>query len=96
MQLHKKSFATHLFRNTLMNLRVKSVVQHKNSIQREIQQEVDATHQVLLTEASELLKLLRHEELSAAYRTTDRPQNYKECTRQAISGGAYVKFIHAV
>lgn len=39
------------------------------------------THQVLITETSELLELLRHEELSAAYCTADRPQHYKRDER---------------
>lgn len=37
----------------------------------------EATHQVLITEPSELLELLCYEELSAAYCTADRPQNYE-------------------
>lgn len=35
------------------------------------------THQILIAEPSELLKLLRYEELSAAYSTADCPQHYK-------------------
>lgn len=38
----------------------------------------EATHQVLITEPSELLKLLWYEELSTPYCTADRPQNYKD------------------
>lgn len=36
-----------------------------------------ATHQVLVAEASELLKLLGYEELSAADSTADCPQHYR-------------------
>jgi len=37
----------------------------------------EATHQVLFTEPSELLKLLCHEELSTAHCTADRAQHYE-------------------
>lgn len=57
--------------------------QHKHVVRRAAYQESDvkqcdgATHQILVTETSELLKLLRYEELSTAYCTADCPQHYK-------------------
>lgn len=46
-------------------------------IKPDSQQCVTATHQVLITKSSKLLKLLWDEQLSAAYCTADRPQHYR-------------------